>query len=219
MIIHVFKKQNNSPPKPVDKIGILWYILLQQQGGRTLSTEATTPATTDQREAIGHALLTRILPADLTEAEAATLLKRLDEVVTAATPFVQQIIRPATEPATTLSIEVVAEFTLGGVLHDAVRVHQPNEELVLGEEAIRRADTDRPDAKVVRSEEEWQFAYADRGELPTELNDFWLATARPRPGGPGYVSSLNRASHEWYENWDALEYGWSRVALVLRRRT
>ena len=40
----------------------------------------------------------------------------------------------AAKPA--ITIEIVAEFTLGGVPHDVVHVHQMEEEYVLGEEAI-----------------------------------------------------------------------------------
>ena len=123
----------------------------------------------------------------------------------------------AAKPA--ITIEIVAEFTLGGVPHDVVHVHQEEEKYILGEEAIRRADEDQSDAKVIRSDEHWYHAYEHRGDLPPELNAFWLGTARPLPDVPRGVSCLFRGSPEWCGDWVSLDGDWGHGGLVLRRRT
>ena len=180
-------------------------------------TNNPTPATSNQREAIGLALLSRLLPSDLTEAEATLLLEKIDEVGAVAAPVVTKIIRPPAKPE--MKIEVIAEFELDGQRFDAVLVHQEGEDRVPGEEAIRRADEDRPDAKVVRSEEDWQRVYAHRAKLPAILNGKWLATARPHPVYPRSVSGLDRNDRGWYGRWGGLVGQWDRSDLVLRRRT
>ena len=73
----------------------------------------------------------------------------------------------------------------GGVPHDVALVHQEGEDRVLGDEAIKRADTDRPDAKVVRSEEHWRHAYEHRGDLPPELENNGIRYIN------GYLESQN----------------------------
>lgn len=120
-------------------------------------------------------------------------------------------------PPLEMKIEVVAEFMLGGMLHDAVRVLQEDEDCVLGEEAIRRAELDGR-GHVVRSGAEWQHVKKNRHDLPQSLNGYWLATARPYPGSPRYVSYFCRYDREWHESWDDLDYRWYRYDLVLRRR-
>jgi hypothetical protein len=179
-----------------------------------LNTE-TTPATPNQHEAIGLALA-RIIPTDLTEAEAMLLLEKIEEVVAAATPIVQQIIRPPPKPE--MKIEIVADFMLGGVPHDVVLVHQAGEDYVLGKEAIRRAESDGR-GHVVRSGAEWQHAHKSRHDLPSALDRNWLATARPDPVSPRGVSCLVRGDREWCEGWGDLGGWWGPDGLVLRRRT
>lgn len=178
-----------------------------------MQTEEKKPATSSQREAIGQALIFSLIPTDLTEAEADAYLEKIDEIAAPSATVALSIIRP---PA---KITIIAEFKLNGEYFDAVLVHQNGEDHVLGEKAIQRADEDRSDVKVVRSEEDWEFVYDHRGELPSKLNDFWLATARPYPGLPRGVSSLLRGSRGWCGCWLGLDDVWPRYALVLRRRT
>lgn len=106
-------------------------------------------------------------------------------------------------------------FELGGQTFDAVGFLK-DEEYVLGEEAIRRVDN----GHVIRSNEDWQFLYENHQDLPSELNDFWLATARPHPGSPRGVSTLYRLDVSgWYDGWSGLDdRWWARRGLVLRRR-
>ena len=112
-----------------------------------------------------------------------------------------------------LHADICIAFELGGQSFEAVGFLK-DEENILGEEAIRRVDN----GHIVRSGEDWQFIYENRQDLPEELNDFWLATARPNPGDPRYVSCLDRHDGEWYDRWFNLDNGWFRNGLVLRRR-
>ena len=168
----------------------------------------STPVTSNKRQEFAAALALRVLPQDATDEEMDRLLEKIDEVAAPSAAAALKIARPPPQPAVT----VVAEFMLGGRKFKAVLTHQAGEELVLGEESIRRADTE---GKAVRTETDWQFVYEHRHELPPELNDYWLATARPLPDDPRNVSGLYRHDGKWYAYWFLLDYHWNRHGLVL----
>lgn len=79
----------------------------------------TTPATPNQREAIGQALLDRILPQDLTETDARLLLEKIEEIAAALRPVILKAIRPESKSTATKTLtypaeEEVFELTLDG---------------------------------------------------------------------------------------------------------
>ena len=134
-------------------------------------------------------------------------------------PIVMRVIRPSSiECPSAPQIMVVLEFMLGGEAFDVVCVHQTGEERVVGEEVIRRADTD---GRVVRSDEDWQFVYEHRHELPTVLYDYWLVTAWSGAIKSAKVAYLIRVGSRagWRKRFRDLNYNWGRRVLVLRRRT
>ena len=109
--------------------------------------------------------------------------------------------------------DICIAFELGGQQFEAVGFLK-DEDYVAGSEAVRRVDN----GHVVKTDEDWQLIYQNRQDLPPELNNFWLATARPRPVSPRFVSCLGRSDGGWHVNWGNLDYGWDRFGLVLRRR-
>lgn len=152
------------------------------------------------------------------EADEATLADNLLAVLLSLTGEARPP-QPEAQPvpeAAVLTVEVVAEFALGGQNFDAVRVKWTGETALTREEAIRAADTD---GGVIRTEEQWSHVYEHRRELPEKLNRLWLITARPDPVSPRYVSYLFRGSQEWCEYWHYLAYLLNGGDLVLRRRT
>ncbi|MBI4407632.1 MAG: hypothetical protein HY565_04000 [Candidatus Kerfeldbacteria bacterium] len=106
------------------------------------------------------------------------------------------------------------ELTLGGQAFEAVGFLAAGEESVRGEEAIRRCDN----GHLIRSEDDWHLLYKHRSQLPQGLVAYWLVTARPNPGYPRDVSSLDFDSLEWYDRWNDLDNRWDRDSLVVRRR-
>lgn len=117
-------------------------------------------------------------------------------------------------------MDLCFEFTLGRKRLEAVRCFEVTEELVPGDEAIRRTDN----GHIVRSDDDWAFVLRHRTELPKELKKaYWLATARPSPGRLYNVSSLHYrgpawriGAGQWYVSWDSLNSPWDRKGLVLR---
>jgi hypothetical protein len=172
------------------------------------------PATPSQRKALGKALLSRLIPADLTEDEAAVYLEKIDEITAPSATAALKIVRPP------VMIKVIAQFTLGEQPFEAVLTRQQDGRSILVKEAIRHADTD---GLVVRTDADGQFIYKYRFALPPVLNDYCLATAWPHPFKSYCVLALIPYRDSWTNVWLHLghfgQWGGSRVVLVLRRRT
>ena len=109
--------------------------------------------------------------------------------------------------------DICIAFELGGQQFEAVGFLK-DEDYVAGSEAVRRVDN----GHVVKTDEDWQLIYQNRQDLPPELNNFWLATARSVPVGPRGVSYLYWVGDGWRGDWHGLGGEWDRDVLVLRRR-
>ncbi len=135
--------------------------------------------------ALGQKLL------NLSAEEIACLHGKKDQLAAKFGRLASKLAQPEAAPApeaSVLTVEVVAEFPLGGQNFDAVRVKWTGETRPTREKAIRAADTD---GNVVRMEEEWDHVYEHRRELPKTPNAYCL-TARSRPCRRRGVSVLFR---------------------------
>lgn len=144
-------------------------------------------ATSEQHAAITTALA-RIIPPNLTQVEAGYLLERIGKVVSAATPIALSVAHRSPSRAV---VNVIAEFKLDGVKHDAVRLSTYGDSvLVPYAEVIHRAEDGGDGAHVVRSDDEWQRVFKYRHELPRTLCGYSLITARLCEGELCYYSGL-----------------------------
>jgi len=96
--------------------------------------------------------------------------------------------------------ELRFEFTLGGKKYEAVGFLKRDETSVTGDEMLARTDKDG----MVVGEEDWKHLYKHRHELPEEVGRYYLATKRPDPDYPRFVSCLDRYRGEWYDYWNYL---------------
>lgn len=80
------------------------------------NTNTTTPATPNNRQGFAAALADLVLPPNATDAEIDLLKEKIREVAAPSAAVALKIARPAPAPP----VEVIAEFMLGGVPHDAV---------------------------------------------------------------------------------------------------
>lgn len=120
----------------------------------------------------------------------------------------------APTPKQTAHESICIPFTINWEQFEAVGFLRQGEVSCLGEEALRRCDN----GHLVRKEADWRLLYENRAQLPTELQKYWLATARPDPDYPRLVSRLAFDSGVWYGNWHDLGGQWVGGLLVVRRR-
>jgi hypothetical protein len=74
---------------------------------------------------------------------------------------------------------------------------------------------------LVVDNEDCDFIWKHRKELPKELQPYYLVTKRRRPGIPRDVSYFRHYPMHggWYKHWGSLDSQWDGSNLVLRRCT
>lgn len=103
----------------------------------------------------------------------------------------------------------------GDRTYEAVGFLKEGEPHCLGAEMLHR--TAHTNGGAITEEDE-AFLIPRLDQLPTELEPYWLVTARLNPGNPpNNVSCFACTESRWYRFWDWLGYGWFPQCLVLRR--
>lgn len=114
----------------------------------------------------------------------------------------------------TAHADICIPFEVNGEQFEAVGFLMVCETNCLGREACRRADN----GHLIGSEEDWQFLYRNRSQLPVELRRYLLFIPNPPPGSPRYVSYLHFEDYDWRSCSYFLDFPMGENSLVVRRR-
>jgi hypothetical protein len=100
-------------------------------------------------------------------------------------------------------------------MYEAVGFLFRGEEHCLGTEMLERTAHEHGGAI---GEDEETFLIERLGQLPVELQKYYLVTARFNPGNPpNNIACFGCTDGRWYRFWDWVKYAWFPEYLVLRR--